>query len=166
MKKLALVLALVAIGGVRLFAQSTGSATVSSTIANVLVMTYVSAPTFVFDDATDYNNGMTVSETGAITVTSNLAFDISVQASSANLTKVLSTDVIPVSNFTVNASGDGGNAINALALSASAQNIVDEAPAANLKSIDLTYATAGGSAFLNKETGNYTVTLTYTAAVD
>lgn len=167
MRKISLIiLAIVAICAGKSFAQSTGSATLSTTIANVLVMTYTSAPAFVFDDETDYTSGMTVNEPAAITVTSNRPFDVSVQASAANLTKLLSADVIAVSNFTVNASGDDGNAVNALALSSSAQTIVDEAPAATLKAIDLSYATSGGSAFLGKETGSYTVTLTYTASVD
>ena len=147
-------------------AQSVGTAIVSTTIADVLVMTYTSAPTFLFATEADYSTGKTVSEPAAITVSSNKAFDISVASNAANLTKIASSDVIPVSNFDVNASADGGLAIGALALGTTAQTIVDEAPAATGKIIALDYHTAGGTDFLNKSTGLYTVTLTYTAAVD
>ncbi len=147
-------------------AQSIGTAIVSTTLADILVMTYTSAPAFIFSSEASYQNGSTINETAAITVSSNRAFDISVASNAANLTKIASADVIPVSNFNVNASGDGGLAIGALVLGTTGQTLVDEAPAATAKLIDLSYNTAGGADFLNRSTGLYTVTLTYTASVD
>ncbi len=147
-------------------AQSIGTAIVSTTLADILVMTYASAPAFIFSSEASYQSGSTINETAAITVSSNKAFDISVASNAVNLTKIASADIIPVSNFDVNAVGDGGLSIAALTLGTTAQTLVDEAPAATGKLIDLSYHTAGGSAFLNKSTGLYTVTLTYTASVD
>lgn len=150
--------------GSKMYAQTT--AVITATLTNVLTMVVTSTPVFAFTTATHYSSGMSATGSGSILVSSNFPYDISVQSSSTNLTDPVSTQTIAVSNFTIDASGDGGSSISASALSTSAVQVVNEGTAGILQTVTLAYATSGGSAFLNKAAGSYVATLTFTASVD
>lgn len=155
--------ALVFFGG-QAKAQLTGTAVLTATLTDVITVVSLSAPIFLFTTADHYNNGLTVNETGTLVVSSNMPFDLSVQSATANLAFL--TNEIPVSNFTVQVTNAGGDAIDPVALSTTAQQIVNEGTAGILRALNLTYATAGGADFIGKPAGAYVATLTYTVSVD
>lgn len=146
------------------FAQNT--ALMTATLTNVLTMVVSSAPVFAFATASDYQNGINATGAGTILVSSNFDYDISVASAGSNLVEQISSNIIPVADFTIDASGDGGLSVSAKALSTSSQKIVDEGAAGVANIINLSYYASGGADFLNKVAGSYLQTLTFTASVD
>lgn len=141
-------------------------AILTTVLTNVLTMNVNSAPVFTFGSASDYLNGTDANGAGNIMVSSNFNFDIDLSAEGDHLIDPVSLQSIPVSDFKVDAIGDGGISITSKPLSTSQVKIVDEGAAGVAKLINLAYSAKAGGRFLNKPSGSYIQTLLFTITVD
>jgi hypothetical protein len=168
LKKLALTAVVLACLGVNAFAQSSNqTATLTVLINNAISLNLTDVnPTLTFDDAGDFTSGVTYAAAPAGNVTATRAYDVSVTASATDLSDG-SGNTIPVSSINVEATGTGLGTLSNADLSTTAQTIINNAPAAVAQNFGLTYSTAPNDPnFVNKPSGSYTVTLTYTATLD
>jgi len=147
-------------------AYSQNTALMTATLSNILTMVVSSAPQFAFSSPSHYSSGVDATGAGTILVSSNFPYDIDVSAAGVNLVESISLNVIPVSEFNIDVTGDGGQSIASQSLSTSATKIVDEGTAGIAQLLNLSYHANGGSNFLNKAAGSYVQTLTFSITVD
>ena len=148
-------------------AQVDQTAKLNVTIKDVItfVLNDVS-PSLVFDESSDFENGVSTSNDKAAVVTASLPFSVTVTASADDLEDVAGNK-IAVKSISVKPTGSGIGTATEISLSSTAQTIISAAPAAIQQSFGLTYSTAANDAeFIGKPAGDYTVTLTYTASLD
>ncbi|MCB0663382.1 MAG: hypothetical protein KDC24_11625 [Saprospiraceae bacterium] len=168
LKKLVLTAVLMVGFGMAIFAQSSSqTATLTVIINNAIALNLTDVnPTLIFDEASDFVNGVTYSASPAGDVTATRAFDVTVAASGADLDDGFG-NTIPVSSVAVEPTGAGLGTTSQVSLSTADQTIINNAPAAVSQPFGLTYSTAPNDPnFVNKPSGTYNVTLTYTATLD
>lgn len=148
-------------------AQSTGNATLTVILSNVIDLSYKSGPEFRFVNTEDYMLGMQIRNDEALTVTSNRPFDLSVQASSNYLSMDSYNDRIPLGLFSVRALIDPSEADEStFQLSTELQTILNDAPPMLNQTIGLLYQVASSTFFKRQSPGVYSVTLSYIATVE
>lgn len=148
-------------------AQSTGHATLTVVLSNVINLSYQAGPEFRFVKTEDYILGMQIRNEEALTVTSSRPFDISVQASSNYLSTNNYDDHIPLDMFSVQALVDPSDDNESIfQLSTKLQTILNDAPPMLNRPIGLLYQTASNAFFKSQSPGVYFVTLTYIATVE
>lgn len=147
-------------------AQSTGNATMNVTLTDVLQLTVnTNAVNLNFATPADYQNGVTSTVNNQLTVTSNRKYDLKIKTSTTDL--VNGTNVIPVSNISVQTSGTGYGTVNTVnALSTTDQTLATAVPESMSKNISLQYSTGANNQAFLKPAGAYTTTLTYTAVAN
>ena len=158
----ALALLTVGLGTSPLLAQSTGNATMTTNLTDVLQLTVnTNAVNLNFATVADYNNGVTSAVANQLTVTSNRPYDLKIKTSGTDL--VNGTNTIPVSNVTAQTTGTGnGTATPVAALSTTDQTLASAIPASMSKTISMQYSTAAANVAFLKPAGAYVTTLTYT----
>lgn len=158
-----LTMLVVGLGATRSFAQSSGNATMTVNLSDVLQLTVnTNAVNLAFATIANYQNGVTSLVNNQLTITSNRAYDLKVKAGTENL--VNGTNTIPVSNVSVQTVGTGnGTPSTVNALSITDQTLATGIPASMSKNISLEYKTAANNEAFLKPAGAYTTTLTYTA---
>jgi len=144
----------------------TVTATLSVNIANTSSITLQNGgntATLRFASATDYQNGVQLTQGASLNAFSTQPYHISVNASQ-NLMN--GANYIPINNIYVKALPSTVNTSitsTPLPLSLSLQNLVGSTAATLSQNFDITYYTlTGNNAFLNKPSGTYNSTLTYT----
>jgi len=123
--------------------------------------------TLTYDDASDYQNGVTLAQTGALTAVSNQPYSITVYAGTNLLNGANS---IPAGGVTVTpslAASNGNITLTGQAIpvgSTNAATIITSSEGTTSQAYNLTYSTASAPTadFINKPSGTYTTTLTYT----
>ena len=162
----AVVLLTVGFSTTQLLAQTTGNATMTANLTDVLQLTVnTSAVNLNFATVADYNNGVTSAVANQLTVTSNRPYDLKIKTSGANL--VNGTNLIPVSNITAQTTGTGnGTATPVTALSITDQTLASAVPASMSKAISMQYSTAAANSAFLKPAGAYVTTLTYTVVAN
>ena len=167
-QKLVLTFLFLAIGVSIGFAQSSSqNATLTVIINQSISLTLNDVnPTLVFDEASDFVNGVSYAAQNAGEVTATRPYDLSVLAA-ANVISDGSGNTIPVGSVAVEATATSGGTASQVNLTTNAQTIINNAPAGLNQPFGLTYSTAANDAnFLSVPDGSYTVTLTYTATLD
>ena len=161
-----LVLLTVGFSATRLSAQSTGNATMTANLTDVLQLTVnTNAVNLNFATVADYNNGVTSAVNNQLTITSNRAYDLKIKTSGGDL--VNGTNLIPVSNISAQTTGTGnGTATPVAALSITDQTLATAVPASMAKTISMQYSTAAANAAFLKPAGAYVTTLTYTVVAN
>ena len=142
-------------------ASVSGNATVNVASMSELIISQP-AVKLIFGSANDYKNGVSVTMTNHLRVSSTVPYDITVKASGATLTST-SGNTLPVNLIRIEgASGQSG--ITPIILSATAQKLMNaSAPAIDrLLSIKYSIPSAQAAQLLNKAGGDYTTTVTYT----
>lgn len=159
----ALALLAASLGTGRAVAQSSGNATMTVNLTDVLQLTVNTATvTLNFATPADYNNGVTSSVPNQISVTCNRSYDLKVKTTTATLTSGANT--IPVSNVATQATYTGQAAANpTVALSITDQPLATAVPASTTRQINMQYSTSAGNQAFLKPAGAYTTTLTFTA---
>ena len=150
----------------QLLAQTTGNATMTANLADVLQLT-VNTPAVNLNFATvaDYNNGVTSAVANQLTVTSNRPYNLMVKTSGVNL--VNGANTIPVSNISAQTTGTGnGTATPVAALSTTDQTLASAVPPSMSKTISMQYSTAAANQAFLKPAGPYVTTLTYTVVAN
>lgn len=147
-------------------AQSSGNATMTVNLADVLQLTVNTATvTLNFATPTDYKNGVSSSVPNQISVTCNRAYDLKVRTTTATLTSGANT--IPVSNVSAQANYTGQSAANpSVALSTTDQSLATGVPASISRQVNLNYSTSAGNQDFLRPAGAYTTTLTFTAVAN
>ncbi len=151
-------------------AQTTANVTLNCVLSNISSITIGSSfqtTTLTYATANDYNNGVTVNQTGALTAVSNQAYSVTVYASQ-DLKN--GSNSIPVADVTITPSFTGTNSAitcsaKALATgSGNAVKVIASTAGTVSQAYNLQYSTANASPsdFLGKPAGTYTSTLTYT----
>lgn len=164
---LLLALLLTGLAGGRSSAQTTSSAnpTLSAVLTDVISLTAsVTSVQLRFQNANDYNSGVTTTATNQLNVTSNKAYTLQVRAS-GDLSNGGATPItIPVSSVGLTANWATGTSGAVTGLSTTAQTINATAAATQSQNISMTYSVSGANAanFL-RPAGTYTTTLTFTA---
>ena len=150
----------------RLAAQSTGNATMTANLTDVLQLTVnTNAVNLNFATVAAYNNGVTSAVANQLTVTSNRPYDLKIKTSGTDL--VNGTNLIPVSNVSAQTTGTGnGTATPVTALSTTDQSLATAIPASMSKTISMQYSTAAANAAFLKPAGAYVTTLTYTVVAN
>ena len=146
----------------RLVAQTTGNATLTISLSDVLQLTVnTNAVNLNFTTAASYINGVSSTVNNQLTVVSNRGYDISVRAATANLTNGVNN--IPVGNVVVQpVSLVGGTARVVSALTTTNQALATGLPATMSSSVNINYSTAAGNTAFLQPAGAYTTTLTFT----
>jgi hypothetical protein len=163
-RRLALLIILAGtLGAGKALAQSSGNATMTVNLTDVLQLTVNTATvTLNFATPADYNNGVTSSVANQISVTCNRAYDLKIKTTTASLASGANT--IPVSNVSTLATYTGQAAANpTVSLSTVDQSLATAVPASTTRSINLQYSTSAGNQAFLKPAGAYTTTLTFTA---
>ena len=162
----ALVLLTVGAGTTRLSAQTTGNATMTATLTDVLQITVnTNTVNLAFAAVADYNNGVTSAVANQLTVTSNRPYDLKIKTSGTDL--VNGANLIPVSNISAQTTGTGnGTPSTVSALSITDQTLALAIPASMSKTISMQYSTAAANAAFLKPAGAYVTTLTYTVVAN
>jgi hypothetical protein len=155
------------IGGIGIAQAQSDNATLNVVLDDIQSITVNSAQeivTLTFDDVADYTNGVFSDQADHLAVVSTVDFDVTVVASS-DLDS--GTATIPVNTITLLASG--GNNAPATATyapvvmsTATAGTLIDAADADLDAEFNVNYDASGGADYLNKPTGTYTTTITYT----
>lgn len=147
-------------------AQTSGTVTLNCVLNNVTSITIgASTATLTYTTASDYTNGVTTTQTAALTAISNQAYSVKVLASQ-DLT--YTTYTIPVADVTVTPSFTGTNSAitcTQKALSKTVTNtIISSTAGTSSQAYNLAYSTVGAPAsdFLGKPANTYVSTLTYT----
>lgn len=150
-------------GTSRVLAQSSGNATMTVNLADVLQLTVNTATvTLNFATPADYNNGVSSSVPNQISVTCNRAYDLKVKTTTGTLTSGANT--IPVSNVSAQASYAGQSSAGpSVALSTTDQSLATGVPASITRQVNLNYSTSAGNQAFLRPAGAYTTTLTFTA---
>lgn len=162
----ALILMVVGLSVTTSFAQSSGNATMTVNLSDVLQLTVnTNAVNLNFATPADYQNGVNSTANNQLTVTCNRAYDLRIKTSNATL--VNGTNTIPVSNISVQTVGTGNGTTSVVNnLSTTDQSLATGVPASMSKNISLQYSTAAGNQAFLKPAGAYTTTLTYTAVAN
>ncbi|MFK7933176.1 MAG: hypothetical protein AB8G22_06675 [Saprospiraceae bacterium] len=147
--------------------QSSQNATLTVQINQAISLTLTDVnPTLVFDEASDFVNGVTTTAANAGEVTATRAYSLSVQAATSVIDDG-SGNSIPVNSVTVTPTATSGGNASATTLSTTDTDIITAAPAGVALPFGLAYSTQPNDAsFTNVPNGNYTVQLTYTATLD
>jgi len=151
---------------------TTGTANLNVTLAAAQNISVTSAAVELeFSTAEHYNTGVETPVANHITASSSGGFMISVKANSANLVGP-NTSVIPVTTLSVVASagtynpapGSPNYQTVASINNTVNQPVVTSGGGANAATFNIKYKASGGADYINKETGSYVATLTYTIA--
>lgn len=147
-------------------AQTTGNATMTVNLADVLQLTVnTNTVTLNFANPADYINGVTSLVTNQVSITCNRNYDLRIKSATANLTSGANT--IAVSNVATQASYTGQAAANpTVSLSTTDQPLATAVPASTQRGINLQYSTSAGNQAFLKPAGAYTATLTFTAVAN
>ncbi len=148
-------------------AQVEQTAELKVTIKDVITFTLNDAnPTLIFDEADDFINGVTYSASNAGTITASGAFSLTVKAEKNHL-EDSAGNKIKAGSISLQASGTDLGTTDKIELKTSKKEIISGAPAGISKTFDLTYSTTGNDTeFIGKPAGDYTVDLTFVAALD
>jgi hypothetical protein len=170
-KLLSALLVLVVLGIQAAHAQTSDEVTLNVTLVatqSISVNATQETVTLTFDDATDYQNGVTSEQASHLAVSSTGLFQVKVNTSTENL--VYETNNIPVSTVTVTpayASGTDPDATaTGVSLSTTATTILDSDDGTAQAFYNVTYFASGGADYINKSAGTYTTTVTYTISPD
>lgn len=146
----------------RLSAQTTGNATLTTNLTDVLQLTInTNAVNLNFATVADYTNGVTSAVNNQLTVTSNRPYDLKIKTSGADL--VNGGNTIPVLNVTAQTTGTGNGTPSVVAgLSITDQTLATAIPASMAKPISMQYSTSAGNTAFLKPAGAYVTTLTFT----
>lgn len=162
----ALVCLVAGLGTTRLSAQSTGNATMTINLSDVLQLTInTSAVSLNFASVANYNNGVSSVVNNQITIASNTVYDLRIRT--AGPTLVNGPNTIPVSNIAVQTIGltEGTHRVIS-ALSTTDQSLVTGLPATLSQSVNMQYSTAAGNTAFLKPAGAYVTTLTFTVVAN
>ncbi len=162
----AAVLLTVGLGTTPLLAQTTGNATLTANLTDVLQLTInTNAVNLNFATVADYNNGVTSAVNNQLTVTSNRPYDLKIKTSGADL--VNGSNTIPVSNVTAQTTGTGNGSPSVVsALSTTDQTLAAAVPPSMSKTISMQYSTAAANAAFLKPAGAYVTTMTFTVVAN
>jgi hypothetical protein len=162
------------------FSQTSASATLNVYLADVRSIKVNPAQSIVtlnFATAADYSNGVSLSQPGHLEVTSTSGYVVKVKSSASYLQK--GSDAIQVSTITLtptisatNSSGTNGASnlqslvadtyLYSTKLAVTPKVMIDASKGASRTLFDVKYQASGGTEYMNKATGNYSVTITYT----
>jgi len=120
--------------------------------------------TLTFDDATDYQDGVSENQPGHLTVSSTCGFQVKVSAS-GDLS--YGSESIPLNTITVEPSGTAGEGetfTTDQTLTTTPTQIISSTSGTTSKNYDVNYESIGGDDYLNIPPGTYTTTVTYTIA--
>ena len=153
-------------GTTQLLAQTTGNATMTANLTDVLQLTVnTNAVNLNFATVADYNNGVTSAVANQLTVTSNRPYDLKIKTSGTDLT--FGTNLIPVSNVTAQTTGTGNGTPSVVsALSTTDQTLASAVPASMSKAISMQYSTAAANSAFLKPSGAYVTTMTFTVVAN
>ncbi|UAY55390.1 hypothetical protein [Arachidicoccus terrestris] len=151
-------------------AQSTANVTLNVVLQNaasIVINGANNVATLTYAAPADYTNGVSLDQAAALTTISNQPYSVTVYAS-GELTN--GTNTIPVGDVTVTPSLASANTditLTGVAIpvgTASAANIIVSTAGTASQDFNLNYSTeaAPTADFINKPTGTYTTTLTYT----
>jgi hypothetical protein len=165
------------------FAQTSANATLNVVLSDVRSIKINPAQSVVnlnFTTANDYANGINVSQNRHIEITSTSGFIVKVKASGNNLTN--GTNTIPVNTITLTpflntasmqrtmvASGSSfANSVYTfpITLSPTPKLLVESSYGSTQIFFDINYASSGGASYMNKVSGTYSTTITYTIEPD
>ncbi|RBL92464.1 hypothetical protein [Chitinophaga flava] len=126
-------------------------------------------PTLNYLASSDYTNGVTVSQTAALSAFSTSPYSITIHASGQLVNTTNSSNTIPVGDVTVTPSLAASNSAititpQAIPVSAgSALKLIASTAGTILQNFNLAYSTVGAPTtdFINKLTGAYTTTIVY-----
>lgn len=163
-------LALFVAAGSRAQAQTTGNVTLNVTLVDIVTLTVNANNTvdFNLNSASSYAANQTQTQTSQLTITANRPFDLAVKSNNANLAFGANTIPLNVVKIESTNANLGSATLTQATLSATNQTIIDEAPAAVARNIDLKYTllTNTNLTDFNKPAGTYTTQLEYTASID
>lgn len=151
-------------------AQTTGNVTLNVTLVDIVTLTVNANNTvdFNLNSASSYASDQTQTQTSQLTITANRPFDLAVKSNGANL--AFGANTIPLSVVKVESTNAnlGSATLTQATLTTANQTIIDEAPAAVARNIDLKYTllTNTNLSDFNKPAGTYTAQLEYTASID
>lgn len=142
-------------------ASVSGNTTVNVASISELIVSQP-AVKLIFGSANDYKNGVSITMTNHLNVSSTVPYDITVKASGATLTSA-SGNTLPVNLIKIEG-GAGQSGIIPVTLSATAQKIVSASAPAIDRKLNIKYSipSAQATQLLNKAGGDYTTTVTYT----
>lgn len=154
-------------------AQVTGTTSVHVKLVDILALTVNNSDVNInFNNASDYQNGVTVAMPGHLTVTSNQPYTLNVKAAGNLAGTGANTDVLDPSVLTVALPTTGNNTTlgavptTASGLSTTNAALVTSATPGLLKLLDVNYTVPSSvsttSALLGKKADTYTTTVTYT----
>jgi hypothetical protein len=157
-------------------AQTSANATLNvvlSDVRSIKVNPAQATVTLNFANVTDYNNGVSSTQNAHLEVTSTGGYIIKVKSSTPNL--VNGTNQIPVNTVTLTPLQSSGGAVGTstsavgrastlipVNLGATATTIISSTDGATKIFYDMTYRASGGAPYINKASGTYTTTITYT----
>ncbi len=162
------------------FSQTSASATLNVYLADVRSIKVNPAQSIVtlnFATATDYANGVSLSQPSHLEVTSTGGYIVKVKSSSSvlqNRSEVIQANTITLTPSISNANGGGsnigGNSQSLAAdtylypskLNVTPKIIIDASRGSSRTFYDVKYQASGGAEYMNKASGNYSVTITYT----
>ena len=142
---------------------------VTTTLVDVISLAVAFPTAAITMTTTDhYNNGNSTTQVAGITVISNQAWDLSVVATNANTTDPISTNTIPVGDFSVEIVDDAGTGTNngRTNLTTGTQVLINSADPTAARIFDITYYANGGANFFGKVAGAYANTYTYSVTAD
>lgn len=148
-------------------AQATANANLNVVLSDVRSITINPAQSTValnFASSTDYLNGVFVNQAAHLEVTSTGGYQIKVKAATASL--VNNTSTIPVSSITLTptlsaGSTDEGVSLFPVPLSATQQPIITTTNGNSRIFFDMRYQASGGQDYINKASGTYVTTITF-----
>ncbi|MGV8094385.1 MAG: hypothetical protein AB2L24_21220 [Mangrovibacterium sp.] len=173
-KLLSALLVLAVLGIQAAHAQTSDEVTLNVTLVaaqSISVNATQKTVTLTFDDATDYQNGVTSEQASHLEVSSTGLFQVKVNTSTEDLVYDDENN-IPVSTVTVTpvyASGtdpDPDADATGVSLSTTATTILDSDDGTAQTFYNVTYFASGGADYINKSAGTYTTTVTYTISPD
>lgn len=168
MKTTALFVTALILFQVRGFAQTTATVTLNVVLTNqasIVIAAGAQTATLTYSTPANYTNGVTLSQTAAMTTVSNQAYSVTVLSGSDLLN---GSNTIPVADVTVTPSFTGTNTNITLTPQAipktTAAKIIASTVGTASQVYNLQYSTVGAptSDFLGLPAGTYTSTLTYT----
>lgn len=142
---------------------ATLNGTVTVNVANITALTVLQpAVNLKFSTTDDYKNGVSVTLNNHLNLSSTIPYDVTVKASAANFSSA-GGGTLPVNLVRIEgASGQAG--VLPITLSTTAQKIINASVPVVDRQLSLKYTIlpAQTTQLLNKTTGDYTTTITYT----
>jgi hypothetical protein len=150
-----------------IYAQASDNATLNVVLADVRSIKLNPAQTTVqlnFNNASDYQTGVILSQNAHLEVTSTGGFQVKVKSSGASLQN--GTNTIPVSTITLVPSlssgyTDMGASFQTVTLSSTQQQMITTPNGSSRIVFDVRYSASGGQPYIDKPAGTYVTTITF-----